>query len=296
MRATRSRSLLSPLLLLISVSITGMAAAQIRVLDDSGEEVVLDSAAQRIISLAPSITELLYAVGAGEKLVGVVEYSDYPEAAKALPVIGRHDMLDMERILALQPELIIAWQSGNPRAAVLRLQSLGFSVYNAEPKSLASIPDTMERLATLAGTQDIGLPAAADFRSKLADLSSQYSARSRVSAFYQVWESPIIAVGGNELTNDIISLCGGQNIFADLQLLAPKVEKEAVLLKNPEVIFASGIAEERPPWLDGWRDWKSISAVSSGHLYSIPPTLVLRHGPRALQGAKMLCEYLDRAR
>lgn len=264
--------------------------------DDEGLVVQLAKPAQRIISLAPSLTELIYAAGAGAKLVGVIEYSDYPEAAKALPRVGRHDMLDMERILSLRPDLVVAWQSGNPRASVRRLRELGLTVYIAEPKHLESIPSHIERLAILAGTESIARPAIEDFRARLAALVNQYSNKVAISTFYQVWDKPLISAGGNELINDIISLCGGKNIFSDISLVAPKVSKEAVLVRDPLVIIASGVDIERPQWLDDWKNWPAVRAVANNNLFFVPPDLVQRHTPRALQGAEILCAQIDQAR
>ena len=166
--------------------------------DDEGSLISLSKPAERIISLAPSLTELIFAAGAGDKLVGVVEYSDYPEAAKSIPIVGRHDLLDMERILELQPDLIVAWQTGNPRASVNRLRALGIAVYIAEPKSLESIPSHIERLSVLSGSEETANVVAATFRASLQSLSNEYSNKAPVSTFYQVWDVPLISAGGNE--------------------------------------------------------------------------------------------------
>ncbi|PCI74469.1 MAG: cobalamin-binding protein [SAR86 cluster bacterium] len=268
----------------------------IEVRDDEGSLVHLDKHAERIISLAPSLTELLYAAGAGDKLVGVVEYSDYPDAAKALPIIGRYDMLDMEKILQLQPDLVVAWQTGNPRASVNRLRELGLTVYIAEPKRLESIPSHLGRLATLAGTETVAALVIDEFETKLATLSENYRTKTPVRTFYQVWNRPLISAGGNELINDIIELCGGVNIFADIELVAPKVSTESVLTRNPQAIVASGMDIERPEWLDEWLKWEQLSAVSTSSLFFVPPELLQRHTPRALIGATRMCEQLDQAR
>ena len=265
-------------------------------IDDEGFLVQLAAPAKRIISLAPSLTELIYAAGAGDKLVGVIAYSNYPEAAKSLPVVGQHDMLDMERILSLRPDLVVAWLSGNPRASVRRLRELGLNVYIAEPKNLESIPSHMERLAILAGSESIAKPAAEKFRSRLRALDKQYRNKAAVRTFYQVWDKPLISAGGNELINDIISLCGGKNIFSDIDRVAPKVSKEAVLVRDPMVIIASGMDIERPEWLDDWRSWPAVNAVANNMLFFVPPDLVQRHTPRALQGAEIICAQIDQAR
>jgi iron complex transport system substrate-binding protein len=292
---TRFKKSFSRALMLATLAVS-QTVFSIEVLDDEGSLVQLDTSAQRIISLAPSLTELLYAAGAGDKIVGVVEYSDYPIAAQALPIIGRYDMLDMEKILQLQPDLVVAWQSGNPRASVNRLRELGLTVYIAEPKRLESIPSHIERLATLAGTEKIAEEVIKDFEATLATLSESYRTKPPIRTFYQVWDRPLISAGGNELINDIIELCGGVNIFADIELLAPKVSVESVLIRNPQAVVASGMDIERPEWLDEWLKWEQLSAVSTNSLFFVPPELLQRHTPRALIGAQRMCEQIDMTR
>ena len=272
------------------------ANSEVEVRDDEGTLITLKTPAQRIVSLAPSLTELIYAAGAFEKLVGVAEYSDFPPAAKELPIVGRFDILDIERIVQLNPDLVVAWQSGNPRTSVNRLRKLGLPVYIAEPKSLASIPFHIERLALLAGTKLRAEESINGFRQKLKALHNQFSHQSPVTTFYQVWDVPLITAGGNELIDDIIRLCGGRNVFATIKRVAPKVSREAVLERNPEVIIASGMDIERPEWLDDWLRWPSINAVANNNLFFVPPELVQRHTPRALLGAAQICSQLDQAR
>ena len=291
----RFRKYFSRILMLATLAVS-QTVFSIEVRDDEGSLVQLDANAQRIISLAPSLTELLYAAGAGDKLVGVVEYSDYPIAAKALPIIGRYDMLDMEKILQLQPDLVVAWQTGNPRASVNRLRELGLAVYMAEPKRLDSIPSHIRRLAILAGTEEIAKKVIDEFETQLTTLSDNYRTNTPVRTFYQVWDRPLISAGGNELINDIIELCGGVNIFADIDLVAPKVSLESVLIRNPQAIVASGMDIERPEWLDEWLKWEQLSAVSTNSLFFVSPELLQRHTPRALMGAKSMCEQLDQTR
>ena len=272
------------------------ANSEVEVRDDEGTLITLKPPAQRIVSLAPSLTELIDAAGAFEKLVGVAEYSDFPPAAKELPIVGRFDILDIERIVQLNPDLVVAWQSGNPRTSVNRLRMLGLPVYIAEPKSLASIPFHIERLALLAGTKLRAEESINGFRQKLKALRNQFSHQSPVTTFYQVWDVPLNTAGGNELIDDIIRLCGGHNVFANIKRVAPKVSREAVLERNPEVIIASGMDIERPEWLDDWLRWPSINAVANNNLFFVPPELVQRHTPRALLGAAQICSQLDQAR
>lgn len=266
------------------------------VTDDAGRVITLEAPAARIISLAPSLTELVFAAGAGARLVGVIAYSDYPEAALSIPRVGRYDMLDMERILALEPDLVLAWQSGNPRSTVARLRELGLTVYLAEPKSLESIPTHLERIGILADTESAASRAVASFNSELRELRQEFGNEAPINTFYQIWNEPLITAGGNELINDIIRECGGVNVFGDIRQVAPKVSTEAVLARSPEVIVASGIDRERPDWLDDWRRWPALPAAARGNLFSIPPALLQRHTPRVLEGTRAMCEYLASAR
>lgn len=270
--------------------------SSIEVIDDRGISIRLTQPAKRIISLAPSLTELLYVAGAGDKLVGVVEYSDYPEEALSLPVIGRFDRFDIERILELKPDLVVAWLTGNPRSTIDGLEKLGLKVYVSEPKFLDSIPIQLNKLGQLAGTEGHANEAIEAYAATLESLVHRYSDEPPVRVFYQVWDRPLMTAGGAELTNDLIELCGGINIFGELTALAPKVNLEAVLLRDPELIVASGIDERRPAWLDTWDEWPSITAVANRQVVFIDPDLTQRHSPRVLQGAEILCEQVAEAR
>jgi iron complex transport system substrate-binding protein len=274
----------------------GVATAEVRVQDDSGRTLVLAQPARRIVSLAPHITELLYAAGAGAALVGAVDYSDYPRPALALPRIGGHDRLDLERILALQPDLAVAWQSGTAGVTVQRLQALGIPVFYSEPRTLEDIPRDLLRLGQLAGTEAVARQAATDFQQGLQNLRARYAGARPVRVFYQIWQRPLMTVNGAHLISDVIRLCGGENIFAGLSSLAPQVGMEAVLAADPEVIIAGGLAQEQPHWREAWRVWPRLAAVRGDHLYYIPPDLMQRHTPRILQGAEQLCARLEQVR
>lgn len=252
--------------------------------------------AKRIISLAPHITELLYAAGAGSRLVGNVDYGDYPAAAKTLPKVGGYSGPDIEAILALKPDLVIAWESGNPPAALKKLKALGISVYISQPNRIEDIAREIERFGALAGTESVANPAAAAFRARHAALAARYSQRPVVDVFYQIWKQPLMTVNDKQIISDAIRLCGGRNVFGALPILAPTVTVEAVIAANPEVIVASGMGNESPEWLNDWRRWKTLTAVRRDNLYFIPPQEIQRHTPRLLDGAEKLCLDLDAAR
>ena len=271
------------------------AGADISVRDDTGKPVVLEKPAQRIISLAPYITELLFAAGAGKAVVGVTEYSDYPEAARLLQQVGGGGGLDIEAILALQPDLVVAWQSGNPRSQVERLQSLGITVFLSEPRRLGDVPATLQRLGRLAGTAAVAAARVDSFNHRYATLREKYAHRPKVSVFYQIWEQPLMTLNGEHLFSDVLRLCGGENVFKALPALAPQIDIEAVLLANPDVIVVAA-DDESSPLLAAWQRWPQLSAVKQGHVYALPRDQLVRHSPRILDGAERLCELLDGAR
>lgn len=269
--------------------------ADIRVTDDSGQEVMLEQPARRIVSLAPNITELLFAAGAGAAVVGVSEFSDYPEAARSITRVGGGAGLDLEAILALRPDLVVAWQSGNPAGQVDRLRSLGISLFMSEPRQLVDVPDTLLRLGQLAGTATVAKASADSFSERYLQLRQRYAQRPVVSVFYQIWGQPLMTLNGEHLFSDVVRLCGGRNVFAELPALAPQLDIEAVLAADPEVIIVA-VDDEASPQLAAWRRWPSLSAVAHGHVYAIGRDRLVRHTPRILDGAEELCMILEGVR
>jgi iron complex transport system substrate-binding protein len=264
--------------------------------DDTGKVLTLPRPAQRIISLAPHITELLFAAGAGGSVIAAVDYSNFPRAANSLPRIGSSVALDFERIALLKPDLAIAWGSGNPPGQVAQLRRLGIPVFVNEPQQLADIPASLRRFGQLAGSLPVADEAAGIFEQRQAELTKRYAGRRLVTAFYEIWNQPLMTVGGPHLISAAMAMCGGRNAFAALSQLAASVELEAVLRADPDVIIASGMGEERPEWLDDWHRWKNMKAVRRGQLFFVPPDLLQRHSPRILDGVERMCEALDRAR
>ena len=286
------RTLLACLLL----GLLNVAAAEVVVRDDEGATVRLARPAQRIVTLAPHLVETLYAAGAGEQLVGTVEFSNYPAAAKKKIRVGGYSQLDLEAIVAQKPDLVIAWASGNAPAVIERLRALGLTVYVSQPNRIDDVAAEIERFAVLAGTSAVGKAAAASFRSRLSALQKRYSARPPVRTFYQIWQQPLMTVGGKQIISSVIRLCGGDNVFGAIDALAPTVTVEAVIAANPEAIVASGMGEARPEWLDDWRRWTTMNAVARDNLFFVPPDLIQRHTPRLLDGAERLCQHLETAR
>ncbi len=287
--------MLRPLLAVVLLA-AGPAHAEIVVSDDTGAIVRLAQPAKRIVSLAPHVTESLFAVGAGSRIVATVDYSDYPEAAKKIPRVGGYSRIDLEAVAAQKPDLVIAWESGNAQAHVAKLRTLGLPLYVTQPNRIEDVASTLERFGQLAGSAETGRAAAARFRERLEDQRTRYSSRPKVHTFYQIWKEPLMTVGGPQIISDAIRLCGGENVFGALPTMAPTVTVEAVIAANPEAIVASGMGEARPEWLDDWRRWPSITAVARDNLFFVPPDLIQRHTPRLLDGTERLCQHLETAR
>lgn len=278
------RSILSALLAIYSLTLHA-----VEVVDDNGNTVKLIAPAERIISLAPHVTEQLFAIGAGGKIVGAVDYSDYPEQAKLIPRVGGYSRLDLERILALKPDLIVGWSSGNNAQQLERLEEMGMRVYRSEPRRLDDIAAGMRKLGELAGVTQQAEEQVVKFHHKVETLREAAGGKPEQTVFYQIWNRPLMTVNGEHLINEVITLCGGKNIFAELPVLTPKVSEEAVIAANPEVIIASGMGRERPEWLDEWRRWPQMEAVKSERLYVIDPSIIQRATPRLLEGAEVMC-------
>ena len=282
--------------LLTLAAVATSVHAEVVVTDDAGRVVRLHAPAQRIVSLAPHATELLFAAGAGKRVVGISAYSDYPQAARGLPQVSGGMRLDMERILALKPDLAVGWQTGNTRADLDKLAALGIPVFFAEPQRLDAVPETLLRLGHVAGSEHEAETAAAAYRNELTRLRVRYRERRPVRVFFQISMQPLMTLNHVHLTSDMLALCGGRNVFAAYDLIAPEVSVEAVMLQDPDAILFS----DELGTADGMRDWwsqrVSLRAVRAKRVYVVPATLVLRQSPRVLQGAQHVCEALDAAR
>ena len=257
-------------------------------------QVVRAEAPPRLLSLAPNITELAYAAGAGDHLVGTVEYSDYPAAARTLPRVGDAFRVDMERVLALHPDVVLAWESGTPRQIVERLQQLGLHVVAIDAHRVADVRTALLKIGTLAGTGQIATRAADEFDASMAKLRNYYAGRARVSVFIQVGDRPLYTVNGEHIMSEVVELCGGTNVFANLQQLAPVVSIEAVLAANPDVILA--MSDTVPDARAAWSRWSQIAAVRNNNVFTVPSDDIARTTLHLTRGAQTVCEDLERAR
>ncbi|MGO4382556.1 cobalamin-binding protein [Pseudoduganella sp. RAF19] len=281
-------------LLLAGALLAANATAAITVRDDDGSLVTLQKPAQRVISMAPHVTELLFAAGGGDKVVGAVNYSDYPEAAKKIPRIGDNRDIDMERVIAMKPDLIVVWRHGSSERQIEQLRKLGIPLFHSEPKKLDNIADNLTAMGQLLGTEAVANAAAQDLRSKLASLRAQYGARPPVTVFYQVWDKPLYTLNGEHIVSDALKACGGVNIFADQKTTAPVVSIEAVLQADPEAVFAT--AEKDYGGVNLWRPYGMLKATRNSNLFTIDGNLLNRAGPRMIAGTAVLCEKLEEAR
>ncbi|MYI89229.1 MAG: cobalamin-binding protein [Gammaproteobacteria bacterium] len=267
----------------------------ISVVDDSGETIVLEEPAQRIITLAPHLTEQVFTADGGDRIVATVNYSNFPEAASKILNIGSYKKISYEMVVGLNPDLILA-TGGNGLEMINRLRTLGYTVYVDEPRELEDVASALDRIGKLLGTQDSTELEVQRFNRRLRELKHSYSDAKTMHVFYVVWNEPLITINGKHLISSVMRLCGGENIFSDAIPMAPRINVETVIRRDPDVIIASGHGEQRPDWLDEWLQWPSISAVQHGHLYFIPPDILQRHTVRILDGAEKMCNFIDLAR
>ena len=280
-------------LLLCLFFVSHSSHAAISVVDDSGVTIRLSSPAQRIISLAPHTTELLFAAGAGKSIVAVTAWSDYPPQAKNIPSVGSATELDVERIIKLQPDLVVAWKNGNKPRQIAHLRKFGIQVFESDPKTLDEIANSIKKLSMLAGTEKIGEQQALAFQQKIQVLKNKYQHAAEVRYFYQIWQKPLMTLNGEHLISQALKICGGKNIFSELVPTAPTVNSESVIQNNPEVIFMSS-EEKNANSL--WQSFPNMMAVSRNNLFTFNGSIMNRAGPRMAEATEQLCEKLELAR
>lgn len=271
------------------------AGASITVTDDSGRTVTLAQPARRVVALAPHITEQLYAVGAGERVVGTTDHADHPPAARKIPRVARAHSIDLERVAALQPDLIVVWGSGFPPTLLEALRRLGPPVYVNEPGALDSIATSMQRLGRLTAAPQAE-DAARAFRQRISELREHHAGRTPVRVFYQVWQQPLMTLSGRHVLTEAMTLCGGRNVFADLSPIAPQVSIEAVLAADPQLIATAEPDARASDALDPWRRHAALSATRLGQFATLDANTLNRHSPRMAEAIGTLCERIENAR
>jgi iron complex transport system substrate-binding protein len=287
----RTASLLAAAALLAA----GAAHAGVQATDDAGVEIVLAQPARRVVSLAPHLTEQLFAIGAGDRVVATTDFADHPEAAKSLPRVARAHNVDLERVAAARPDLIVAWGSGYPPATLAALRRLGVPLYVDEPATLDGIASSMLRLGALTGAAGAA-EAAATYRAAIAQLRERYASRAEVRVFYQVWPQPLMTLGGRHVLSEGLRACGARNVFEALAPVAPQVSVEAVLAADPQVIVTAEPGAADRGSLDLWKRFAGQRAVAGGHLVTIDADRINRHTPRLAAELAVLCERIDAVR
>jgi iron complex transport system substrate-binding protein len=275
------------------LALAATARAEVRVTDDEGATLVLPAPARRIVSIAPHLTELLFAAGAGDRVIAVSEWSDFPEAAKRLPRIGDAVLLDLERIVAQKPDLVVVWANGSSPQQLQRLRAAGLPVFSSAGRDLAHIATTLRILGRLAGTEAAAEARAAAFEGELARLRATYADRRPLTVVYQIWASPLMTVNGQHPIDEALRLCGARNPFAGLPQLVPQIDAEAVIAARPDAIVTGRLDRTQPDGLDRWRGLVSLRGTA---LLTVNPDTLHRATDRMAEGVRELCVTLDRVR
>ena len=277
------------------VALTGLARAAVAIPDDTGHTVTLPTTPTRIVSLAPGATEMLFAAGAGDRVIATVEYSDEPAGAKQVPRIGDVVAIDLEKLVALRPEVAVVWPGGGNPAQIEEMGRMGIPLYRQQVNTLADLAGSLRRLGALAGTGAAAEQAARNIEARLATLAHTYDNSRHPSVLLEVWNHPIYTVGGTHLMSDALRLCGARNAFGDLRDLAPAVDIEAVVARNPDIIVAAAPPGAGSEWLADWKRFTTLRAVRTRNLISFEDQRLTRLGPSVVAATEALCKVLATA-
>lgn len=283
---------------LLSALIPAIGLGQVRGTDDTGNILEFTSPVKRVVSLSPHNTEIMFEIGAGDLLVGVVDHSDYPPEAASIPSVGGYHQTNIELILSLKPDLILGWQSGNDSRVLTKLKQMGFSLYLTEPKTLKDIERTMQQLAQLTAVEITAEPRIKRFKKTREKLLLENKDKPPVTVFYQVWQEPLYTLGGTHFSQDLFALCNVKNAFGDIMENAPIVSIESIISRDPDMML-TGHRHGKKAFKqleEKWSAWSQLSAVKNKQLHFVDADLFTRSSPRALQGAVHLCELADGVR
>ena len=284
--------------LILGVFISGIAVGKgVTVTDSTGHTVTVSHLPQRIVSLAPHATELLFEAGGGSRVVAVVSHSDFPEAARTLPDLGSPRALSLEAILSYKPDLVVAWPSGNPEAVIKQLDNLKIPVYFTQPQSVDMIAKDLRSLGALAGSHR-GEQQAQRLLEEWKALADRYESKAPVPTFFEVWTNPLMTLNKEHMVSSVLRVCGAHNIFADAPVLVPRISREDVIYRAPALIVEGSHAERvgTDALYKEWEQFSMIPAVKNRDVYTINGDYLLRPTSRILHGARELCEKVDSAR
>ena len=294
----RQLGALVPALLALTLSPPDACLAATRTLqDDLGRSLSVRLPPLRIVSLTPGATETLFSAGAGAQLLATVEYSDEPPGARRVPRIGDVAAVDMERLVALRPDVVLAWPAGGNPAQREKIAALGIPLYEQQVERLADLPASVRRLGVLAGTASAAQRSADALEARLASLERTYGARRdapRPSVLLQVWNRPIYTVGGRHLMSDALAVCGARNVFGDLPEAGPVVDIEAVIARDPDIIVAAAPPGESAAWLADWKRFGNLTAVRTARLVAFENQALSRLGPSVIGATEELCRTIAR--
>ncbi|HTT01277.1 MAG TPA: helical backbone metal receptor [Steroidobacteraceae bacterium] len=295
-RAPRRAARYGAALTLLGLLWLPIAGRALTLLDDAGQTVTLPRTPTRIVSLAPGATEMLFAAGAGSHVIATVQYSDEPQAARAVPRIGDSNAVDLERLLTLHPDVVVFWPAGNSAAQVEKIRALHIPLYRQQINALADIAPSLRRLGALADSRVTADAAARAIESELEMLRARFAARRRVRVLLQVWDHPIYTIGGTQPLSDALQICGAENVFADLREAGPAVTVEAVVARNPDAIIAAAASDTARAWLAEWRRFPSLRAVATESLLPLADPRLTRLGPSVLPATQELCALIEQVR
>lgn len=281
---------------LSAVLVAMESAWPLSVEDDRGVTIELEAPARRVVSLAPFITELVYAVGAGDRLIAVSKHSDYPDAARDLPRVGDAFNVNLEALLALRPDLVVGWETGNDPRVLKRLESMGISVFVLEPREIGDLPRTLERLGRLLGTPETAERRAGAFSRDIDAIRSRYAGRETVRVFYEISREPLMTLNGQHMFTALLQLCGGRNVFQDSSPIAPTINREQVLVRDPQAILIGSGTRGLTDLTGYWSRYPSLTAARLDNIYSVDANLINRQTPRLVDGARQICARIDQAR
>lgn len=255
-----------------------------------------DTQPQRIIALSPHSVELLYAIGAGDRIIATISHADYPAQAKDIEVIGDYRGITLEKLIALKPDLVVTWSGGNKLNQIEQIKKLGYKVIDSNPQSLPEIAKSLRLLGQATGQKARAEKIAEKFEQELQQITDKYQHRAKVRTFYQLWSKPLMTISKGSWINQFITRCGGINVFSDAEAAYPKISVENILLTNAEIILIPDDAQTRGHEIFKWKRWQILPAVQNKHIYQPDAKILHRPTPRVLGAMEQVCQQIDKAR